>query len=336
MKNFILFTAMTVLAISTPAYARDVATSIEDMTADLGVPAQHKKNNGKVLKCEHRGTKQVTLSSDNETTTYKATYLNCREKGTVRDGIFEIVKKGDEVVANTAKRSVNGELFDAVLANDTGKVKTLLKKKADVNYSESINKAKGGAIDEWTPLMSAVMNENTEMVKLLVGAGAWVNYMNSEAVNALWIAANKGNLPLVKYLVSRGAYIDNQGVDDMTPLMLAAINGNYALAKFLIKSRADLNLKHKEGDSALMFAVSRGHMEMAKLLIDSGANLNIQNKYGITALIIASVEGNSEIVEKLVNSKADQTLTTDFGKTALEIATAKGHTKIVELLTQHR
>jgi ankyrin repeat protein len=324
--------------LSSPVYAEDAdyvdenaSNIVKNMLFDIGGQTES-KNNGKKTNCINGGSKKVSIVKTGEETTYTGEYLYCREGGTTRDGIYKVVAVAGMVLSSESRRSKNGELFDAARVGDVKKVKNAIKSKADVNYAESIDIADGVTINGWTPLMMAVTSRSLEVVKLLVSAGASVNYLNSQAFNAVKLAVDIDRIDMVKYLAEHGAYINNSNYEGATPLMSASVNGNYDIAKYLLSLHADLNSRQKDGDSALMFAVARGHVKLAFFLIDSGANVNIQNRFGISALIIAAAEGNAEIVNKLIDSKADLTAKTDTGKTALDIAVDKKHTAIVELL----
>lgn len=337
--KIILLSVVAAAAMNAPVFAHgyeyeqeETTKLMMDMIVDLGGHDAVRKNSGKTMRCSYGGTRKVSIVKRGSTTTYTGDYRNCREKGSVRDGFYEHVIDGNEIISSTSKRSSSGELFNAALQGDSNKVRKLIKAKADVNYTESIQNAEGGYIDEWTPLMSAVMAGSLDTVIQLVSAGAWVNYMNNMAVNSLWIAANKGNLEIVKYLTAHGAYINNSNSEDVTPLMAAAMNGHPDVVKFLTGAKANIDSVHKDGDTALMFAVAHNHTDIAHFLIDSGADINIRNKFGVTALMIAAAEANEDIAKKLLEKKADVAVKTNNGKTALDVARAKGLTRLVNLL----
>lgn len=320
------------------AYAEELPGEVQKMLGDLGPPDVQQQNNGRLFQCVHGGTKRVTVSLIGDANIFTADYNNCREPGSTRDGHYEVMIRDNEIIGRSSKRSINGDLFDAARDNNVTKVRDLIKRKADVNYTESISERISpdelGYIDEWTPLMWAAFNGNVDIVKLLVKAGVWVNYLNSNVVSALWVAAGNGHLGVVKILAQNGAYINNRNSEDVTPLMVAAMHGHYKVVQYLINARADMNLVHKnnEGDSALMFALARRHTAIARLLIDSGADVNVRNRFGVTALMIAAAEGNGEITGKLLDKKADITVKTDKGLTALDIAIGKGFLNIAELI----
>lgn len=339
--QLMLVCAGAAIALIVPAAAhcyevnQDVTTKrMMEMIVDLGGHDAVGRNNGKTMRCTAGGTKKVAIVRRGITTTYRGEYRNCRENGSTRDGIYEIVFKGEEIVGSSAMRSVNGQLFDAAKQGDAAKVRKLLKARADVNYTESIQKTEGGAVDEISPLMAATMTGSLDTVKVLVAGGAWVNYLNSMAVNSLWIAAHNGSLEIVKHLAAHGGYINNSNSEDVTPLMAAAMNGHLEVVKFLVKKKAHIDEVHKEGDSALMFAVAGGHTDIASFLIDAGADITIQNEFGVTALIIAAAEGNEDITGKLLERKVDTAARTNDGNTALDVARAKGLTGIAALLEQ--
>lgn len=337
--------AGTFTALSCPVFAQDseierhqefdretVTNKIAEMIIDLGGFGGVRANNGKTMRCSNGGTKRISIVERGPTRTYTGDYRNCREKGTVRDGKYEFILKGEEIISSTVNRSKNGKLFDAALAGDGNMVRELIRDKADVNYTESISKTDGGEVKEWTPLMSAVMKGNPDVVRQLVEAGAWVNYLNSMVVNAFWIAANTGHLDIVKYLAAHGAYINNRNIEEVTPLMAAAMNGHTDVVKFLISAKANLNSGHKDGDTALMFALAGRHTAIARMLVDAGADVNIRNRFGTTALLIAVAEGSAEGVEMLLKRKADVNVRTTDGLNALDVAKARKLTGIVEIL----
>jgi len=337
--KFILLSAVTILTCPyvAQAYEYDQEQTqklIVDMIKDLGGHESVRKNNGKLIRCTFGGTKKVSINKQEPLTSYTGDYRNCREKDSIRDGLYEIVLNGNEIESSSSQRSKNGHLFDAAMNDDSGKVRELIKAKADVNYTESTSRIEGVNIDEWTPLMSAAVSGNLDVVKQLVAAGAWVNYMNSLAVNALWIAANNGNLDVVKYLVKHGSYINNRNKEDVTPLMAAAMNGHLEVARFLIAAKANLDLVHNDGngDTALMFALANGHTAIARYLVEAGANVDIRNKFGVGAVHIAAAEENTDGMKILIEHNADLTTRVASGMTALDIARAKGHTAVAKII----
>jgi ankyrin repeat protein len=337
--SILLISFILSIVVCSPVYAdpnddidENASNIVKNMLIDLGGHTDNNKNNGKKIKCSNGGSKKISIVKNGNETTYTGEYLYCRENNTTRDGIFKISAMGDIILSSESRRSINGELFDAARIGDLIKVKKYIKAKADVNYTESITISDKTQIYDWSPLMMAVTSRNLDVVKQLVSAGAWVNYLNSQVFNAVKLAVDIDRMDMLKYLVEHGAYINNSNYEGVTPLMSAAINGNYDIVQYLVRLHADLNSRHNDGDSALMFAIARGQSKIANLLLDSGADVNIKNRFGVTALLIAVAEGNADILNKLIINKADLTVKSDTGKTALDIAVEKGHTAIIEQL----
>ena len=62
--------------------------------------------------------------------------------------------------------------------------------------------------DDWTALMIALKNGDTQKVKNLLANGADVNAKRDNGVTALYIAAHDGHTEIVKELLSKGAEVN--------------------------------------------------------------------------------------------------------------------------------
>ena len=83
----VLFLLLATCTPALPALADDdTYVRIQEIVNDLGGPALQKKNNGKVQACADKGTKKITITKKNGTTTYRAVYKNCVEYGRQRSG----------------------------------------------------------------------------------------------------------------------------------------------------------------------------------------------------------------------------------------------------------
>jgi hypothetical protein len=140
-----------------------------------------------------------------------------------------------------------GDLIDAVRGGDLFKVKFLLDKGADVNYSNSrgwfalLFAVEFGGIgicmlllesganvnqsDEegWTPLMYAVFCYKINIIKLLLVRGANVNYINKYGATALSHALRKPDIFLI--LRWRGAKFSDNKHTNIDGLILLIYRG---------------------------------------------------------------------------------------------------------------
>ena len=110
-----------------------------------------------------------------------------------------------------------------------------------------------------TALMYAVFYLNTEIVKVLLQAGADVNRQDS-----VW----------EKTALMHAASLDK------TEIVTEVI-------KLLLQAGADVNGQDSNGKTALMYAVFYLNAEVVKLLLNSGANVNARDNQYRTALTIA-------------------------------------------------
>lgn len=193
-----------------------------------------------------------------------------------------------------------------------------------------------------SPLLLAVEEENTEIIRLLIDAGADVNYVlpeqgfgssNTSGVSALLVAVDKGNSEILRLLIDAGADVNNVLPEQKFPskdatgasaLLLAVKAGNETIVRLLIDGGADLNYVLPQQDfhsnstggiSALLLAVSESQEAIVRLLVQAGADVNCafpEQKFparkstgGVSALILAVNSGHEEIVRLLVEGGAD-------------------------------
>lgn len=162
------------------------------------------------------------------------------------------------------------ELLNAAFQLDVKKVEASISKGVNINVVDNCGR---------TPLFFALMrghyptltqdlNKLTEIVPLLINAGATINEKS-------------------KY----GSII----------LGLPSCGGHPTLVQMLLKAGADPNLEENKGDTALTWAVFRlsrpdvsnksNHMKVVKLLLEAGANSNARGENGSVKEIIENAPG---------------------------------------------
>ncbi len=187
------------------------------------------------------------------------------------------------------------------------------------------------------PVLWAVQNKNTEIVRLLLENGAKPNPQLLD-VTTLNMAAENGYLEIVNLLIQHRANVNSQSQNtSTTALMRAAANGRLEIVNLLIQSGAKVNLRNYSGFTALIEAARNGHFEIVKVLINNGANVNSQDYYQrSTALIEAARNGHLEIVQHLIEHGADINIQDQYGTTALIEAAKSERLEIVQHLIEHR
>ena len=197
-----------------------------------------------------------------------------------------------------------------------------------------VNKVHGWWIFSDTPLTGAAVNGKAESIKCLLQApGIDVNKGDKDGNTPLYQAAYHGHTECVKLLIAAGADVNKAyEYSDNTPLSWAARNGHTECVKLLIAAGADVNKADKEGKTPLYRAAGNGHTECVKLLIDAGADVNKADEDGWTPLYCAAYSGRTECVKLLIDAKADVNKANNSGRTPLRWAAENGHAECVKLL----
>lgn len=258
------------------------------------------------------------------------------------DSVTLLLDQGANV---NARDTVHGQtaLMWAVLENHAEMVKLLLAHGADINAHTNVTIPKGeyvparaggasgnGIIRQralptadggMTPLLFAVRDGNTEMVRLLLGHGADINQSSGNHTSPLLIALLNGQVGLAAELFEKGADV-NAADDYHRAALFAAIdlrNFNHEkygdlptdgrdpldLIKALLKKGADPNRRtdtvpvhglmqfdaswvNFDGETPFVRAALSGDIEVMRLLLASGADPNIATTQGTTALMAAA------------------------------------------------
>jgi len=126
--------------------------------------------------------------------------------------------------------------------------------------------------DRKTPLIVAIEEHDTKIVKLLLAAKVDVNITSTKrAFNAL----------------IRAVYADE-----------------YNMVDILIRLTKDINYQQPStGRGALLLAVSNGYRDIAELLIRKGADVNVQDKNGRTVLNEALRSGDIKLFNLILSAK---------------------------------
>jgi uncharacterized protein len=156
-----------------------------------------------------------------------------------------------------------------------------------------------------TPVHVATHFKQREIIAELAKAGADMRAKDSQAYDAITIAAVNNDPETVKLAISLGS--DPRAITSPyngTALIAAAHLGHVGVVRTLIAAGAPLDHVNNLGWTAAMEAVVLGdggkrHQDTLKALIDAGANINIPDRQGVTPLEQAKRHGFSEMVTML-------------------------------------
>ncbi len=178
-------------------------------------------------------------------------------------------------------------------------------------------------------LKNAVFNNNIEFVKTLIQKGADVNVYGNDYDAPLTIAAERGYVEIVRMLIDAGANVNFEN-DNITALMSAVKNNHVKIVRMLIGAEANVNT---DGDTALIIAVEGNHVEIVRMLIDAGVDVDHQDYTEFTALMAAARAGKEKIVRMLIDAGADLEIVDNENETALMIADNYGNVAVAQMLT---
>ncbi|WP_415064166.1 ankyrin repeat domain-containing protein [Bdellovibrio sp.] len=187
-------------------------------------------------------------------------------------------------------------VLEAAETGDAEKFNTLLKDKTiDLNAQDETG---------MTPLMSAALGGNVDMVKKLLAKKVKLELKNQVGDTALAVALTNDQLDSAKVLINAGANVDLivAGDNEDTLLMRAASNNADITALILKKNKGLINKTNKLGETALMQSIRFGNNDSVKMLLKAGADVKAKNKEGLSALDIAKKSSNEEAV-KLLSAK---------------------------------
>jgi ankyrin repeat protein len=237
-------------------------------------------------------------------------------------------------------------LLDAAQSDDYATALRLIGAKGtDVNAT--------GA-DGSTAIMYAAANNDLELVRALIKAGANVRLETQLGTSAITEASIIGSAPIIDALLKAGADPNFKTPNGETPIMAAARSGKVDAAKLLLAAGADINAKENwGGQSAIMWAAALSQADMVKFLASKGANLDdhgmvhqwprkiIQeprpkdmNKGGFTPLLYAAREGCALCAQYLLAAGADPDSEDPDRETPLLLALENMHFDTAAVLVQ--
>jgi ankyrin repeat protein len=144
------------------------------------------------------------------------------------------------------------------------------------------------------------------------------------------LAAFCGNDDCARLLLAAGADVNYSGAEGTTALLLASDNGHGGVMRILLKAGAEVNAINDKGCTALLVACANDYLEGVTLLIEAGADVNYDGADGFTALLCASVNGHTVVMRSLLEADAEVLATGFGGHSALSLGGSR--LDVVQLL----
>ena len=129
--------------------------------------------------------------------------------------------------------------------------------------------------------IDAVTRGDTKTARRMIAAGADVNAPIEKQSERDWVSypilkvfGDEDDLEMLKLLVAAGADVNQRDVENCTPLMLCDPCRS-DVTKFLLESGADVNVRDDEGFTPLMLAAMEGAHESVRLFLEAEAHVNV-------------------------------------------------------------
>jgi ankyrin repeat protein len=221
-------------------------------------------------------------------------------------------------------------LFFAVANGRAEATRVLLAHKADPNCKSALP---NGSFSY--PVELAAGSKNSEILKLLLDAGAKPESSPNDPYRPLFIAIANNAVDAVQLLLQHGADPNHPGGNNaLPPLHTVLIDGrDKRMAPLLLDKGADPSAKDREGFAPLFRTTDP---EMGRLLIEHKAAVNARDKYGNTPLLRAANSTATNFLAFLVEAGAKTDLQETNGNTALHYAAYNGGPESVAILLEHK
>ena len=168
--------------------------------------------------------------------------------------------------------------------------------------------AEGADPDEGAAIVRAAFGGHTEIVRLLVEAGADIDAQDTlEQMTALHHAARWGHTEMAELLLKAGARADIRDKDRFNALDIAVWSGRAEVVRLLLAHRQpDVNVR-VGGFCLLHWAASSGDTEIVRMLLQAGADVHARTLiFHETALKLAHKGHHSETAELLRSAGASE------------------------------
>lgn len=213
------------------------------------------------------------------------------------------------------------------IAHDSPEVaRVLLKKGADVNHASLFGSPLSYASGRNWPEVVKVYLQHKEIELEMIE--------DEDGLTALGRALYHGNTEIVRLLLEAGANVNQQTRNKNAPLHFALISssaGSGDTLRALLEYNPLLDLANNDGDTALNRLHSRTPVSLIRLFINAGADAEIPDNWRDTPIRTAVLKNNVDVVKYLVSKKARVNIVGYRGG-PLHLACHRGSLEVVKIL----
>lgn len=248
------------------------------------------------------------------------------------EALQELLLQRDDF--HTDSPQSNQALHYAAIHGDLRSMSWLLEKGANIHTSNS---------QDATALHLAVSQGHFDITNHLLDHQVDIHAKTSTGHTAVHYVPT-GRSDILRLLLAAGASVDSKSSGGQSPLFLAVASGNLERTAMFLNHKADfqttqtciVKVQEKSVERArtpLQLAVQQGHIEIFKLLVSKGADIHEKlESTGVHLLGLAASWGRCKIVQYLLNAGIEIKAKDDTSQTALHYAAGQGHVKVIRLL----
>ncbi|KAL8913691.1 MAG: hypothetical protein Q9171_001541 [Xanthocarpia ochracea] len=160
-----------------------------------------------------------------------------------------------------------------------------------------------------------------------------LNATDSNGNSALFHAANQNDGEIVRLLLSAGANPFIKDQDGGTALLRAIDRGNNAVVEIMLEyDSVDDSIRDDYGRTLLHGSATTGRADIAKMLITNRLDKDAQDNYGRTPLHEASRTGEAEVISLLLAVGANIAITDHWDRSARDVAWMNRQAEVILLL----
>lgn len=166
-----------------------------------------------------------------------------------------------------------------------------------------------------------------------MGLFPYAEAVDANGTSALHIAASKGHTEVVCLLIPAGAHHSIGDSNGWTALHHAAFYGHAEALRVMLAFGASLeNILDNVSRTVLHLAAGKDRVEAVHVLLAAGAQLEAVDDLGMTALHASAFEGSAGAVRVLLAAGAQLEAVDTYGLTALHYAVTNAHVEVVHAL----
>ncbi|KAK3570592.1 hypothetical protein QTP86_023645, partial [Hemibagrus guttatus] len=185
--------------------------------------------------------------------------------------------------------------------------------------------------------MAAQLEGCAELIKVLKGGGAHLDFRTRDGITALHKAVRTKNHTALITLLDLGASPDYKDSRGLTPLYHSSmVGGDPYCCELLLHDHAQVGCVDENGWQEIHQACRHGHVQHLEHLLFYGADMSAQNASGNTALHICALYNQDSCARVLLFRGANKEIKNYNSQTAFQVAIIAGNFDLAEIIKVHK